>query len=243
MKSFHWRHNERHGVSNHQPRDCLLNLLSRRWSKETSKLRVTGLWAGNSPVTGEFLTQKASNAENASIWWRHHDLCLILKRGYPLGTRVLWILTCHNCHICGMLNIRPWWWRQRHRLICNTEMPIYGKTVFILRRGLGSVCPVTWLPYVIFSSIFLHRNKIASYQYRNSVVKDKTGIPTPDNTVSCWNRSPHPCNKHTFSRIGAMTTFPNRRPAVVIAMGKTPLVSALQQSRLTNKDKDHPCIN
>ena len=24
-------------------------------------------------VTGEFPTQRASNAENASIWWRHHD--------------------------------------------------------------------------------------------------------------------------------------------------------------------------
>ena len=29
---------------------------------------------GNSPVTGEFPAQMASNAENVSIWWRHHDL-------------------------------------------------------------------------------------------------------------------------------------------------------------------------
>ena len=36
------------------------------------KLHVTGLCAGNSSVTGEFPAQKASNAENASIWWRHH---------------------------------------------------------------------------------------------------------------------------------------------------------------------------
>ena len=27
---------------------------------------------GNSPVTGEFPAQMASNAENVSIWWRHH---------------------------------------------------------------------------------------------------------------------------------------------------------------------------
>ena len=39
---------------------------------QTSKLRVTGLCAGNSPVTGEFPAQKASNAEDVSIWWRHH---------------------------------------------------------------------------------------------------------------------------------------------------------------------------
>ena len=62
----------RDGVSNHQPHDCLLNGLFRRRSKKTSKLRVTGLFEGNSPVTGEFPAQKASNAENISIWWHHH---------------------------------------------------------------------------------------------------------------------------------------------------------------------------
>ena len=30
------------------------------------------LCAGKSPVTGEFPAQRASNAENVSIWWRHH---------------------------------------------------------------------------------------------------------------------------------------------------------------------------
>ena len=33
--------------------------------------------AGNSPVTGEFPAQRASNAENVSIWWRHHDSFII----------------------------------------------------------------------------------------------------------------------------------------------------------------------
>ena len=37
---------------------------SRRRSKKASKLRVTGLCVGNSPVTGEFPTQRANNAEN-----------------------------------------------------------------------------------------------------------------------------------------------------------------------------------
>ena len=47
--TLRWRHNGRDSVSNHQPHDCLLNLLFRRRSKKTSKLRVTGLCAGNSP--------------------------------------------------------------------------------------------------------------------------------------------------------------------------------------------------
>ena len=72
-RPLQWRHNERDGVSNHQPHHCLLNRLFKRRSKKTSKLRVTGLCAGNSPVTGEFPAQMASNAGNVSIWWRLHD--------------------------------------------------------------------------------------------------------------------------------------------------------------------------
>ena len=41
---------------------------SRRRSKKTPMLRVTGL---SEPVAGEFPAQRASNAENFSIWWRH----------------------------------------------------------------------------------------------------------------------------------------------------------------------------
>ena len=72
--TLQWRQNEHNGVSNHQPHDCLLNHLFRRRSKKTSKLCVTGLCEGNSPVTGEFPAQRASNTENVSIWWPHHDM-------------------------------------------------------------------------------------------------------------------------------------------------------------------------
>ena len=70
--SLQWRYNEHAGVWNHQPHDCLLNRLFTRRSKKPSKLRVTGLCVGNSPVTGEFPAQKASDTEKVSIWWRHH---------------------------------------------------------------------------------------------------------------------------------------------------------------------------
>ena len=71
-----WRNNGRDSVSNHQPHDCLFNRLFNRRSKKSSKPRVTGLWAGNLLGTGEFPAQRASNAENISIWWRHHVTCL-----------------------------------------------------------------------------------------------------------------------------------------------------------------------
>ena len=72
--TLRWCHNECDGDSNHRSLHCLLNCLFRRRSKKASKLRVTGLCEGNSPVTGEFPAQRASNAENVSIWWRHHEL-------------------------------------------------------------------------------------------------------------------------------------------------------------------------
>ena len=72
-RTLRWRHNGRDGVSNHQPHDCLPSRLFKGRSQETSKLRVIGLCGGNSPVTGEFPSQKASNAVNVSIWWRHHE--------------------------------------------------------------------------------------------------------------------------------------------------------------------------
>ena len=70
--SLRWRHNERDGVSNHWRRDDLLNRLFMRTSGKTPKNSVTGICDGNSPVTDEFPSHRTSNAENVSIWWRHH---------------------------------------------------------------------------------------------------------------------------------------------------------------------------
>ena len=85
-----WNHNGRDGVSNHQPHDCLPSRSFRPRSKKMSKLRVTGLCEGNSPVTGEFPAQMASNAENVSIWWRHHG---VAKRAIVIRfSNSLWYL-------------------------------------------------------------------------------------------------------------------------------------------------------
>ena len=86
--TLQWRHNGRDGVSNHQPDDYLLNQWIRRRSKKTSTLRVTGLYAGNSPVIGEFSAQMASNAENFSIWWRHH-----VRQGTKGGEQLLLVVS------------------------------------------------------------------------------------------------------------------------------------------------------
>ena len=100
-ETLQWRGNEHDGVSNHQPYDCLLNRLFRCRSKKTSKLRVTGLCAGNSPVTGEFPAQKASYAENVFIWWRHHVL-LSPHRNKAQQNRVC--ISCSTCKLHAVNN-------------------------------------------------------------------------------------------------------------------------------------------
>ena len=102
--TLQWRSNGSTGVPNHQPYDCFLNRLFRRRSKETSKLRVNGLCAWNSPVTGEFPAQMTSNAENVSIWWRHHEawqhnLSDIINR-FP--TFLIWVLFDGQSHYQGV---------------------------------------------------------------------------------------------------------------------------------------------
>ena len=62
--------------------------------QENIKARVTGLCVGNSPGTGEFPAQMATNAETVSIWWRHH-----------VSPHITW-LRCKQhtifCNYCGI---------------------------------------------------------------------------------------------------------------------------------------------
>ena len=92
--TLQWRHNERDGVSNHQPYECLLDHLFRRRSKKISKLRVTCLCAGNAPVTAEFPAQMASNAENVSIWWRHHISTDSIRTCVTERRNNIYLMTC-----------------------------------------------------------------------------------------------------------------------------------------------------
>ena len=80
--SLQWRRDGRASVWKHQPPDCLLKRLFRRRSKKTSKLRVTDLCLGNSPLTGNFPAQRFSNAER-----------------FPLDNVIMWnrVITAPDC--------------------------------------------------------------------------------------------------------------------------------------------------
>ena len=118
-RSLQWRHNGSDGVSNHHPHIYLLNLLFRWRAKKTSKLRVTGLCAGNSSVAGEFPAQMVWKAENVCICWRHHGkpICLVHsivwnRRGWSeidlsytgLETPFCDVTKDHQRHITDLIN-------------------------------------------------------------------------------------------------------------------------------------------
>ena len=80
--TWQWRHNGRDGVPNHQPHDYLHIRLFRHRSKNTSMLRVTGLCAWNSPVTGECPTERVSNRKAGKYFylitssWQLYTYCI-----------------------------------------------------------------------------------------------------------------------------------------------------------------------
>ena len=79
IETLLWHHNGRDDVSNHKPHDCLLNRLFRRRSKKTSKLRVTGLCEGNSPVTGEFPAKRSVTQKMFTF----NDVILNMRSVFP----------------------------------------------------------------------------------------------------------------------------------------------------------------
>ena len=82
--TLQWHHSEQNGKSAisrlfTQP---LIQSADQRKNQSSAPLA----FVRNPPVTGEFPTQRASNAENVSIWWHHH--------GYQ-NTKYRILLTCN----------------------------------------------------------------------------------------------------------------------------------------------------
>ena len=130
--SLQWRHKGHGVVSNHQSRQYFLNRLFGRRSKKTSKLRVTGLCAGDSPGAGEFPAQMASNAENVSIWWRHH-VCP------PYYLSAAFILNRDTISIQEIVSVL-WWlkplrWHLKLGIIA-ILMPLSNRQPYISIRGI-----------------------------------------------------------------------------------------------------------
>ena len=122
-----------------------LNRLFMRKSKKTPNLRLTGLCGGNPPVTDGFPSQRASNAEYVSIWWRQHAYYVhpshteqfISLRPDHLVVSGDSILTCHFDTAFSELD----WIQARAATYCNIS-PAY------LATSYGAACN-------FFKSIYL----------------------------------------------------------------------------------------
>ena len=139
--SLQWRHNGPDSVSNHQPHECLLSRLIRRRSKKTLKLRVTGLCAGISPETGELPAQRASNAENVSIWWRHH---VLEKSEYCSSTTVMTVRRSVTVLIMKAIpDMLPWKWQ---KYILRSSVPVLCGIHLCAYVQYGWLCTTTTGP-------------------------------------------------------------------------------------------------
>ena len=148
--SLQWRHNGHDGVSNHQPHDCLINLLFRCRSKKKSKHRVTGLCAVNS---SEFPAQRTINAENVPIWWRHH----VLSKSYGDKLRAMphilsqTIHNLNNIHELGQRSFASLKIKSSGHIfllragcwLLNSKFVLPGDKLFVSKWNLHSQKPIT----------------------------------------------------------------------------------------------------
>ena len=108
---------------------CLLKRLFRYRSKKTSKLRVIGLCAGNSPATGEFPAQRASNADNGSTWRRHHEGGIFLRNeAYGETSCTVPVTAVITMYVAGYRRVRG-----RISLISMSGMKIESLPKFIFK--------------------------------------------------------------------------------------------------------------
>ena len=181
--SIQWRHNEHDGVSNHRCHDCLLNRLFRHRSKKTWKLRVTCLCDGNSPMTGEFPEQTASNVKNVSIWWRHHGNREVLPATILLSQEML--------KAGKSKAINAYTWRRSGVTVnllsgpyCVGEQSIFGIFWWLYKISKSyqhvSLCSPTshtlnqWCGYCSILMLILDQNGryFADFLYLNSIFND-----------------------------------------------------------------------
>ena len=134
---------------------------SRRRLKKTSKLRVIGLCVGNSPVAGEFPAQRASNAENVSILWRHHELCAWFMVRVLLWFVVVWYGSISDKRICvseeGIVG-RDKQLNPTGPVGCNylslSLIPVYGAHLPIYPSLALLQCDITNVAHVVWAVLY-----------------------------------------------------------------------------------------
>ena len=111
-------------------------------------------------VTGEFPAQRASNAENVSIWWRHHGY-IVSAILFPFYGVCLQLICFFNILYFIELCFIKWW--NFERCMCNISAPkgrIKQEPGLILLRGFipgGKPCNnrnnTIWNPSITITNI------------------------------------------------------------------------------------------
>ena len=171
----------------------ITSLFGRR-SKKTSKLRVTGLCVGNSPGTGEFPAQMASNAENVSISWRHHGRKILISAFWVFVMRIGWNISqwyingeTFSCRdvITQWQKSQPDW--TSYRFCHSTANEGEAGTYDPVTTGINAAS------YMKGTSIIANYPTLSAHEKSNSP------------TGSCHFGLYHPINKKTCPRISVPT--------------------------------------
>ena len=141
LPSLQWCHNGHDGIWNHKSHDCLLNRSFRRTSKKTSKLCVTDLCKGNSPVTGE-LSNKLLWGEFTSDQWIPHTKGQISRKCFHLMT------SSYHVYFSKFLIADEASWQDQHWL----PYCFHCQTVYALQHMI--VWEVSWTCIVMHHNVW-----------------------------------------------------------------------------------------
>ena len=99
-------------------------------------------WPSWGEFTGEFPAQKASNAENVAIWWRHHVRYQELKLARPKQSNMSWVakLLCQN-----ELLERPAVWSQATDALACLNSIFFGSNYVSAMTNDEVINCVVWL--------------------------------------------------------------------------------------------------
>ena len=86
-----WRHNDHDSVSKSPASRLFTQPFIQTQIKENIKAPRHWPLCGEVTGTGEFPAQRATYAENVSIWWRHHELTRVFSRDCSaIGPCLIW---------------------------------------------------------------------------------------------------------------------------------------------------------
>ena len=149
-RSLQWRRNGPDGVSNHQPHHWLLKRLFRRRSKNTIKLRVTGLCTGihqspvNSPHTWP-VTRKMFSFDAVIMI---HPICYLWS--YDISSHDITLLTWNTtAPYEKRQSIHYFSWTEKRHAIKYFHLP-YAHKVFVLSNAT-----MVWMGIAIYGSVLI----------------------------------------------------------------------------------------